>query len=111
RVLFDGIALRHKDGGGNTLAPCGERYGLAVIAARRCDDTVGLAALLAQTHVDETASDLEGARRRVVLMLDPAFALRRFGEKRPGILRGGRHRRIDDALGAIELVTCEHAPP
>ena len=107
----DEMALRRDDGRRYTLPARGKGDGLAMIAACRGDDTLGFAALLAQSHMDKAAPDLESADGRVVLMFDPAIALHRLGEKRPGILKRWRHRAIDDALGVVELGACEHALP
>jgi hypothetical protein len=82
-----------------------------MIATRRRDDAIGFAAFPAQPHMDETAPDLERPNRRVVLMLDPAFALGFLSEKGPGILRRGGHCRIDNGPSPVEIGTCEHITP
>src|SRR3546814_13310360 len=54
------------------MPPCGEADGLAVIAACRGDDSRGTRSAAHElVHIDEAAADLEGADRRVVLVLDP----------------------------------------
>ena len=107
-VLLNRIAERADDGGGDADTPGAEGNGLAVVAARGGDDAVGQPVVLAALHGDDAAPHLEGADGRMVLVLDPDLAARLRSEQRPGILRGGGHRRIDDALGVFEVISSVH---
>src|SRR5262249_44449295 len=77
RILLAAVALRHHDDRAKTDTAAGEGDALAMVAAGRRDDASDLGfAPLELGHVDETAADLEGAKRRVVLVLDPDLAAR-----------------------------------
>src|SRR3546814_4202803 len=84
RILLDAVAARHHDDGPEAMPPCGEADGLAVIAACRGDDSRGTRSAAHElVHIDEAAADLEGADRRVVLVLDPHPDAAALGQKRP----------------------------
>jgi hypothetical protein len=91
RVLLHRVAVRHDDGGGQAVAPRGEADRLAVVAAGGADDAAHGGLLARQRlEVGQAAAHLEGAGRRVVLVLDPHGrpAARAAG---PGVLRRRRH--------------------
>src|SRR5581483_3831440 len=70
-VLLDRIAARHIDHRRHAMTVCGERKTLAVVTARGGNDAGHIRLLALQPlQINETAADLEGADRRVVLMLD-----------------------------------------
>ena len=99
------------------LLPCGtrivtgrpggaprERQALPVVAARRRDDARHLRALAPQAvDVDQPAADLEGAGRRVVLVLDPDLGAERLREQRPGVLRRRRHAAVHELARVVEI--------
>jgi hypothetical protein len=86
-----------------------ERERLAVIAARRADHAVDMRPLaLEPVEIDEPAAHLEGADRRVVLVLDHDFCADAGGEQRPNKLRRFRHRRAHDGQDRSELGESEH---
>ena len=89
---------------GKPGAPAGERERLAVIAAGRADDAddVGPRAL-EPVHIDEPAAHLEGAGRRVVLVLDHDLGAGRRGELRPRELRRRRHHRAHHGQGRFDV--------
>ena len=104
----------------STLLPCGttmtaasparrggEGDALAVIAAGRRDDAgdAPAAGRFRRSHVDEAAAHLEGADRRVVLVLDPDLGARALAEQRPAILRRRRHDRMHE--GGRLLKRCQ----
>ena len=70
-VLLDRITLRHIDHGRNAVAAGREGKALPVIAARGGNDPGRVRPLpLQPVEIDQPAAHLEGADRRVVLMLD-----------------------------------------
>jgi hypothetical protein len=72
-VFLHRIAVRHDDGAGHAVGARGPADALAVVAARGADDFAGECAGLRQLlEIGQPAADLEGAHRRVVLVLDPA---------------------------------------
>src|SRR5262249_25159559 len=84
RVLLAAIALGYHDYGGKADTAAGEGDALAVVAAGRRDHAgeLGLAPFeLGQ--VDDAAADLEGAERRVVLVLDPDLGTHALREQGP----------------------------
>src|SRR5262249_17510432 len=96
-----------------------ERDGLTMIAARRRDDPgyCGLRALQI-VHVDDPATDLEGAGRRVVLVLHPHFAPGALGKEWPGVLRRWRDGAVDELGCSFQIGKAEqrswrahHRPP
>jgi hypothetical protein len=76
-VLFHRIAFRHDDGGGDAHLVGADGDALAVIASGGADHAFepGLR-MLQPIHVDQAAAHLEGADRRVVLVLHPDVAAR-----------------------------------
>ena len=54
-------------------------------------------------EVDETATHLERADRRVVFMLDPHLCARPRPEQRPLLLRGWSHRFVDHRRRRVEF--------
>src|SRR5205814_1300507 len=48
-----------------------------------------------RVEIDKAAADLEGADRRMVLVLDPQLGADPPGQQRPAILRGRRHHPMD----------------
>ena len=70
-VLLDRIAPRHIDHGRHAVAAGRESEALAVIAARGGNDPGRIRPLALQpVEIDQPAAHLEGADRRVVLVLD-----------------------------------------
>ena len=108
-VLLHRIAVRHDDGGGKAVARGREGNALAVIAAGRAyhPTRFGPVALEA-IHVDHAAAHLEGAGRRMVLVLHPDLAAGAPCEQRPGILRRRRHCRVHQAGGGLDFVEGQH---
>ena len=71
-VLLDAVAVRHDDRRLEPEPRRGERDALPVIAGGRADDPANIRLrALDLVEIDEPAADLEGADRRVVLVLDP----------------------------------------
>src|SRR3546814_20992742 len=88
RILLDAVAARHHDDGPEAMPACGEADGLAVFAACRGDDSRGIRSAAPElVHIDEAAAALEGADRRVVIMLAPHTGAAALGQKRPAALR------------------------
>ena len=102
-VLLAGIVLRHHYDGRHALALCREGNRLSVVAGRSRDHAIRLATLDALTHVNKTASYLEGAERRMVLVLHPNLATEFIGEHRPGMLQRRLHRPVDNFLGPFQV--------
>jgi hypothetical protein len=94
-VLLDRVAVRHHDGRGQAMAARREAQRLAMVAARGADH-VARPGLLARQRLEvgQAAADLEGADRRVVLVLGPQLRAQAPLEQRPGVLRRGRHGRV-----------------
>ena len=57
-------------------------------------------------HIYGSPAQFERADRGVVLMLDPYLGSGAMVQKRPGILRRGRHDGAYDLCGAMEIVEC-----
>jgi hypothetical protein len=94
-ILIHRVAARHVDRRANSRPGGRKGDGLAMIAARGRDNPRHFCPRALQTvHVDDAATHLEGASRRVVLVLHPHFAPGPLGKKRPGILRRRRHRSM-----------------
>ena len=108
-VLLDGIAMRHIDRRRDAGAACRERQAPAVITARRRDDAghVGLLAL-EPVEVDEPAAYLEGADRRVVLVLDHDRTTEPLRQQRPGVRRGRRDGCPDDCVRTLQFGEIKH---
>jgi len=66
------------------------------------------AAYLAAEPVEghQPAAHLEGADRRVVLMLDDHIRTEPFGKQLPAMRRRRRHRRADDAIESTVVDFC-----
>ena len=92
RVLLHRVAARDIDLRGQPRRRRGPGLALPVIAARGRADTAHLGMGVPEP-VDEgqRAAHLERTRGRVVLVLDPDLGAQALGQKRPGVLRGGRH--------------------
>ena len=54
-------------------------------------------------QVDQAAAQLEGAQRRVVLVLDPDLGAERARAAAARRIAAWRHRRVDDALRGVEF--------
>src|ERR1700680_2241308 len=92
RILVEGIVVRHVDGRCDAGASGGKRDGLAMIAARRGNDSTGLWMRMTESiQVHESPADFECAGRRVILMFYPHGAAGTQLQLRPGVLRGRRH--------------------
>ena len=59
--------------------------------------------------IDQTAAHLEGADRRVVLVLDHDACPQPLRQQRPGMRGCRRHRRRDDLMCAFQLGEIKHA--
>src|SRR5215472_2631478 len=71
-VFLDAVAVRRDDRRLDAQARAGECDALPMIAGGRGDDTAQVRMRAPQlVEIDESAADLEGADRRVVLVLDP----------------------------------------
>ena len=109
RVLVAGIAVRNDDHAAQAVAARGVREALSMVASRRADDAGGaLAALGHRAEQVESAANLEGAGRRVVLVLDPDLAAGATREQRPRVLRRRGHRRVDAPGRGFEVVERRH---
>ena len=107
-VLLDRIAVRHVDRDRHAIAPRGVGEALAVIAARGRDNPGCRGPLaLEPIDIDKPAAHLEGAGRRVVLVLDDNIGAEPLGKQRPAMRRRRRHRRADDAVGAFQVRSLE----
>ena len=108
-ILLHRIAKGHDDGGGDADPASGERDALAVIAAGGADRArdAGLLALQ-PVHVDQPATHLERAGRRVVLVLDPDLGAGAARQQGPGILRRGRHGGMDDGGRVFDILKGQH---
>ncbi|MGY4430270.1 hypothetical protein ACVWWO_002747 [Bradyrhizobium sp. F1.13.1] len=108
-VLLDRIAARHIDHGGHAMAARRKSEALTMIAARRRDDARNVRPFALQPiEIDQPAAHLEGACRRVILVLDEDLRAEPLGEQRPGVRRRCRHRLPHDRMCAFELVQVEH---
>jgi hypothetical protein len=101
-VLLARIALRHHHHATQPAALRGKRHRLAVVAAGGADHAEAPGIARQPLEVDDAAAHLEGAHRRVVLVLDPGLGAERGGQLRPRVLRGGRHGGIDEAGGILD---------
>ena len=105
RVLLHRIALRHDDGGGNAGLGRGKRDALAMIAARGADHSLHTGGVVLElVNIDQSAAHLEGADRRVVLVLHPGLAPSAPGEQRPSILRRGRHGGVHNGGRVFDIL-------
>ena len=84
------------------------RLTLAMIATCRGDDTGDLGVVASQP-VDEgnAAANFESARRRVVFVFYPNSSACSPAQKRPDILRRGRHEFADEPSSLLDLVFAE----
>jgi hypothetical protein len=82
----------HNDGHSNAGARAGECQRLAVISTGRANDASNFRTLsLEAIEKDNAAAYLEGADRRMVLMLHHDLDAKPLPEQRPRILRSRRH--------------------
>ena len=96
-VLADVVAVRHDDRRRRGRAAPRQGDALPVIAGRRGDHPAQLRlGAPDRVEIDEPAADLEGADRRVVLVLDPQLGADPRRQQRPAILRGRRHGPMDE---------------
>ena len=103
-VFLQRIAVRHDDGAGHAVGARGPANALAMIAPRGADDFAGESAGLCQLlEIGQPAADLEGAHRRVVLVLDPAVGAQSFAQQRPAVLRRGLEFAVDDARASFDV--------
>jgi hypothetical protein len=103
-VLLDRIPKRDEDLRAQAMAASGKCDRLAMVATRRSEHAAQTRFTPDQCiHVDQAAAHLEGPQWCVVLMLDPGFGTERLVEQRPGVLRRGRHRLVDDGRSGVEL--------
>jgi hypothetical protein len=108
-ILLDRVAARHHDRGMHPEVTRRERETLAVVPPGRAEDAADVRTLSCKAvEIDETASHLEGADRRVVLVLHDDRAPEPPGEKRPRVLGRGGHGRVHDGCGVFEVVESEH---
>jgi hypothetical protein len=108
-IFLDRIAIRHEDGHRHAVAARRESQTLAVISCCGRDQSGGVWPLALQAiDIDESAPHLEGAGRRMVLMLDDSGRTEPLGQQRPLMRRGRRHGRGDDVLGTFQLSKVKH---
>ena len=75
-----------------------------MIAARRRDDPVRRAAFPCQpADIDQPTSNLEGADRRVVLVLHPELGANALAKQRPAILRSRRKGALHLTVRLFQL--------
>jgi hypothetical protein len=80
-----------------------------MIAARGADHTLHTGAVVLEVvNIDQSAAHLEGADRRVILMLHPDLAPGAPGEQWPGILRRGRHGGVDNGRRVFDILQRQH---
>ena len=104
RPVFAGIvALRHDDRRREAERAGGIGDALPVIARRCRHDAADLRPRLAQlAEIHDAAADLEGAGRRMVLVLDPELGADPPRQQRPTILRCRRDDRVYERGGLFE---------
>ena len=86
-----------------------ESEALPVIAARGGDDPGRIRPLALQpVEIDQPAPHLEGADRRVVLVLDHDIGAEPLRQQRPRMRRRRRHRLPDDLVCAFEFGEIKH---
>ena len=108
-VFLGAVAERDDDGDRNLGAGPGIGKGLAVIAARGGDNALDVGAVTFQAvKVGDATTDLEGAGRSVVFVLDPDFAAGTRSEKGPGVAGGGGKCRMNEGGGGFELGEGKH---
>src|ERR1700737_1905033 len=108
-IFLDRIAMRHEDRHRHAIAARRESETLAVIAPGCRDQSGGVRPLALQAiNIDEPATHLESAGRRVVLMLDDDSGAKPLGQQRPRVRRRRRHPRAYDALRALQLLQIKH---
>ena len=108
-VLLDRIALWHVDHRRHAVTAGGEGKALPVIAARGGNDPGRVRRLALQpVEIDQPAAHLEGADRRVVLVLDHDGRAEPLRQQRPGMRRRRRHRLADDFVRAFEFGEVKH---
>ena len=94
-VLVRIVANRHDDAAPNPVKTARQCDGLTVIPRARADDAA-LLLLVAQLRDQiQTAADLEGSGRVVILVLDPGGAANPLVEQRMLEERRGPHVRVD----------------
>ena len=104
-VLLDAVAVGHDDRRIESQSRRGECDALTVIAGSRGHDTPNVRLRPPDSvEVDETAADLEGADRRVVLMLDPQLGAEPAGQQWPAILRGRRQHPMNERRRGLQGV-------
>jgi hypothetical protein len=54
-------------------------------------------------EIGQAAADLEGAHRRVVLVLDPAVGAQALAQQRPAVLRRGLEMAVDHLGGSLDF--------
>src|SRR5580692_527316 len=101
--------MRHVDRYRHAIAARREGEALAVIAGGRRDQPGrGGPFALHAFDIDQSTAYLEGAGRRVVLMLDDCGRAEPLREQGPRMRRRRRHRRMDDLSRALELAEIKH---
>src|SRR5262249_53759135 len=102
-------STRHINHRRNAMTPRGECDALAVIAAGGRNDARHIGSLALQPiGIDEAATHLERAGRRVVLVLDDHMRPQPLRGYRRGVRRRRRHRGADDLMRAFELGEVKH---
>jgi len=108
-VLLDAVAVGHDNRRIDPKPRAGERDALTVIARRRGHDppNIGLRPP-ERVEIHEAAADLEGADRRVVLVLDPQLGADPPRQQWPAILRGRRHHPMNERRRGLQGVEIDH---
>ncbi len=89
-ILFPAVAARHDDRCPDAVYARRKSDRLSVVAARCADYAGGFCAARNKlVEVDETTAYLEGAGRRVILVLDPQIGAQFLAQQRPRKLRCG----------------------
>ena len=105
-VLLRAVAVGDDDDGFETEKAGGEANALSEIAAGGRDDAgEGGVSIFEPVQVDDCSANFEGADLGVVLMLDPCLSAEALIEKRPGVLRRGRHKAVNECAGGADLVS------
>jgi hypothetical protein len=102
RVLVGVVAEWNDDRARHTFALAGERNRLTVIAGRGRDDAAPLVGGQVRDEI-QSAPDLEGARRIVVLVLDVEREPRLRVEQRVPQQRRRPERAVDDCPGGVDV--------
>src|SRR6516165_10584788 len=108
-VLFDAVAARDDDRRLDLDPCCRKRDALPVIPRGGGHNTANIwVRALDLVEIDEATAELEGADRRVVLVLDPKLGADPPRQQRPAKLRGRWHHSADEVRGSLQRLEIDH---